>query len=305
MLERTSQGPVRWAGGRKNGVLKAETPLQTLFRRVPPLILISMAWLLIVFLVAIFHRKLMPYSYTANNLLNRLALPGLLGGDAKYFLGTDTLGRDILSRLVRSIYTSLTVAFIGSIITAIVGTIVGFVAAHFRGIVDEILMTLVDFQYAMPFMIMALLIIAICGNNLFLFVLLLGTQGWMRYARLARGMALSAQNDGYAIAIRQLGATPFRVYLRHILPNVSNILVVQFTLNFPEKIIVETSLSFIGLGIQPPETSLGSMMAFGRDHLMSSWWLAVIPGAVIFLTTLAMSLVGDWTRDNLDPTVVK
>ncbi|RJQ59221.1 MAG: ABC transporter permease [Desulfobacteraceae bacterium] len=286
-------------------ILNVEAAFKTVFRRVPPLIMISMAWLLLVFFVAIFHKQLMPMDYRTTHLVNRLAPPVFLGGDSGHLLGTDTLGRDTLSRLIRSIYTSLTVAFLGAIITAVLGTVIGFIAAHFKGIVDEILMTLVDFQYAMPFMILALLVLAFFGNNIVLFVILLGIQGWMRFARLARGMALSAQEDGYAVAVKQLGATPFRIYLRHIFPNVSNIIVVEFTLNFPEKIIVETSLSFIGLGIQPPETSLGSMISFGRDYLMAEWWLAVIPGAVIFLTTLAMSLVGDWTRDNLDPTVVK
>ncbi len=286
-------------------MLKQGNIMQGIFRKVPPLIIISIAWLVFVFFIALFHKHLMPMDYKATDLVNRLLPPSFMGGDSKYFFGTDALGRDTLSRLIRSVYTSLTIAFIGSIITAVLGTVIGFIAAHFKGIVDEILMTLVDFQYAMPFMIMALLVLAFFGNSIVLFVILLGIQGWMRFARLARGMALSAQEDGYAVAIKQLGATPFRIYAKHIFPNVSNIIVVNFTLNFPEKIIVETSLSFIGLGIQPPETSLGSMMAFGRNYLMGEWWLAVIPGTVIFLTTLAMSLLGDWVRDNLDPTVVK
>lgn len=282
-----------------------ENLIQSFFRKVPPLILISIIWLSIIFFIAVFHKYLMPVDYKATDLMNRLTPPVFMGGESTNILGTDALGRDTLSRLIRSIHTSLTVAFIGSIITAILGTAIGFIAAHFKGIVDEILMTLVDFQYAMPFMILALLVLAFFGNNFILFIFLLGIQGWMRFARLARGMALSAQEDGYAVAVRQLGATPLRVYLRHIFPNVSNIIVVNFTLNFPEKIIVETSLSFIGLGIQPPETSLGSMLSFGRNYLMGEWWLAVIPGTVIFLTTLAMSILGDWVRDNLDPTVVK
>jgi len=285
-------------------MLKQKNAFKEFFRKVPPLVFISIVWIVVFFLIAIFHKYLMPLDPRATDLVNRLAPPSFMGGDQGFF-GTDALGRDTLSRLIRSIYTSLTVAFIGSILTAALGTIIGFIAAHFKGIVDEILMTLVDFQYAMPFMIMALLVLAFFGNNIILFVILLGIQGWMRFARLARGMALSAQEDGYAVAVKQLGATPLRIYARHIFPNVSNIIIVQFTLNFPEKIIVETSLSFIGLGIQPPETSLGSMMAYGRGYLMSHWWMAVIPGIVIFLTTLAMSIVGDWVRDNLDPTVVK
>ena len=287
------------------GVISQESLITKIFRKVPPIIMLSLIWVFIIFIVAVFSEKIMPMDYTASNLRNRLAPPFFMGGTGEYMLGTDALGRDILSRLIHSIHTSLLVAFLGTIITAVLGTAIGFIAAHFRGWVDEVLMTIVDFQYSMPFMIMALLVIAFFGNNIVLFVCLLGIQGWMRFARLSRGMALSAQNHGYAVAIRQLGATPLRIYLKHILPNVSSILIVQITLNFPQKIIIETSLSFLGLGVQPPDSSLGSMLSSGRDYLLSAWWLAIIPGMVIFLTTLCMSLIGDWVRDNLDPTVEK
>ncbi len=287
------------------GVISNEILIKKIFRKVPPVIMLSLLWLLIIFVLAIFAEKLMPHDYTATNLRNRLAPPFFMGGTADHFFGTDALGRDVLSRLIHSIHTSLLVAFLGTMITAIVGTTIGFVAAHFKGWVDEVLMTLVDFQYSMPFMIMALLVIAFFGNNLILFVCLLGIQGWMRFARLSRGMALSAQNHGYAVAIKQLGATPARIYLKHILPNVSSILIVQTTLNFPQKIIVETSLSFLGLGVQPPNSSLGSMLSSGRDYLLTAWWIAIIPGIVIFCTTLCMSLIGDWARDMLDPTIEK
>jgi peptide/nickel transport system permease protein len=287
------------------GIVSKDSLTKMIFSKVPPLIMISALWLLLVFTVAIFSEQLKPMDFTKTNLTNRLAPPVFLGGDAKHFLGTDSLGRDILSRLIHSINTSLFVAFLGSIITAIVGTTIGFIAAHFKGLVDEIVMVLVDFQYSMPFMILALLVIAFFGNNIILFVCLLGIQGWMRYARLARGMALSAQHHGYAVAVKQLGATPVRIYFKHILPNVSSILIVQFTLNFPQKIIIETSLSFLGLGVQPPNASLGSLLSTGRNYLMTAWWIAIIPGTVIFVTTLCMSLLGDWLRDNLDPTIEK
>ena len=287
------------------GVISNESLIKKIFRKVPPLIMLSLLWLVIIFIVAIFSEKIMPYDYTATNLRSRLAPPFFMGGSIDHLLGTDSLGRDLLSRLIHSIHTSLLVAFVGTIITAVLGTAIGFTAAHFKGWVDEVLMTLVDFQYSMPFMIIALLVIAVFGNNIVLFVALLGIQGWMRFARLSRGMALSAQNHGYAVAIRQLGATPARIYLKHILPNVSSILIVQITLNFPQKIIIETSLSFLGLGVQPPDSSLGSMLSSGRDYLLTAWWIAIIPGTVIFLTTLCMSLIGDWARDNLDPTIDK
>ena len=270
------------------------------------MIMLCMAWLLFMFIVALFWEQFAPFDFEEQDLANRLSIPKIVGGtDTTHFLGTDSLGRDFLSRLIRSIRTSLLVAFCGTIITAILGTALGFVAAHFRGWVDEAIMMMVDFQYSLPFMILALLVIAFFGNNLVFFVFLLGIEGWNKYARMSRGMALSAQNNGYAVAIRQLGASPVRLYTKHILPNVSNILIVELTLNFPAKILAETSLSFLGLGIQPPDTSLGSLLSFGRAYMMTNWWLAVIPGLTIFLTTLSMCLLGDWVRDTIDPTIRK
>ena len=289
-----------------SGVVGQETKLQKVFRKVPPMIMLCIAWLLFMFIVAVFWEQFAPFDYEAQDLSHRLSIPKIFGGeDTVHILGTDSLGRDFLSRLIRSIRTSLLVAFCGTIITAVMGTTLGFVAAHFRGWVDETIMMLVDFQYSLPFMILALLVIAFFGNNLVFFVFLLGIEGWNKYARMSRGMALSAQNNGYAVAIRQLGASPVRLYTKHILPNVSNILIVELTLNFPAKILAETSLSFLGLGIQPPDTSLGSLLSFGRAYMMTNWWLAVIPGLTIFLTTLSMCLLGDWVRDTIDPTIRK
>ncbi len=129
----------------------------------------------------------------------------------------------------------------------------------------------------------------------------MGIYGWERYARFARGLALSAEEQGYAVAVRTFGASPARIYLRHILPNVGNTLMVNMTLNFPQVIMMETSLSFLGLGIQPPNTSLGNMVGFGRDYILTAWWMALIPAVTIFITTLSMSIIGDWVRDKLDP----
>ena len=124
-----------------------------------------------------------------------------------------------------------------------------------------------------------------------------------RYARIVRGLALSASSSGYAVAVGVLGASPARIYLRHILPNMASAIIVNMTLNFPETILVETSLSFLGLGIQPPLTSLGNMVGFGRDYLLTAWWIVLLPAIVIFVTSLAFSLLGDWLRDQLDPTL--
>ena len=153
------------------------------------------------------------------------------------------------------------------------------------------------------FAALALAALAFLGNSFTLFVLIMGVYGWERYARIVRGMALSAQAQGYAVALRTLGASSARVYFAHILPNIASAIIVNMTLNFPETVLLETSLSFLGLGIQPPLTSLGNMVGFGRDYLLSAWWIAVCPAFAIFLTTLAFSILGDWLRDQLDPTV--
>lgn len=261
-------------------------------------------WLLLMLLVALSADFIAPEDFKRMHLRERLTPPVFMeGGNWTFPLGTDHLGRDILSRLIESVQMSILIALLGTLIGAAVGTTLGFLAARFRGFVDDVVMTLVDFQASMPFMIVALAVLAFFGNSFTLFLIVVGFQGWERYARIARGLALSASNHGYAVAVKTLGAGSIWIYWRHILPNVSSALVVQMTLNFPETILLETSLSFLGLGIQPPETSLGNMLGYGRNYLLDAWWIAVLPGAMIFLTTLAMSIVGDWARDRLDPTL--
>jgi len=213
------------------------------------------------------------------------------------------LGRDVLSRLIYAIRTSVLIAFFGTLIGASVGTLIGFLAAHFRGWVEDAVMVLVDFQASMPFLIIALAVLAFLGNSFWLFLVVVGLYGWETYARLARSLVLQANVQGYAFAIRTLGVHPVKIYVRHVLPNILSILVVQVTLNFPELILLETSLSFLGLGVQPPQTSLGLMLGEGRNYLATAWWMGIPAGIVIFLTTLSVSLVGDWLRDRLDPTL--
>ena len=269
----------------------------------PLLVLISFAFLFMLAVIFVFADFLAPFDYREQDLLNRLKAPVFLGGDWKFLLGTDELGRDILSRLLFATRFSLLVAFLGTSIGAILGTFLGFVAAHFRGLVEEVIMAMVDVQASLPFMLIALAILAFFGSSFILFIFVMGIYGWEVFARLTRGMVLSANTDGYAVAVSSLGATPGRIYARHILPNIISVLIVQFTLNFPQTILLETSLSFLGLGIKPPLTSLGQMLGAGRSHLLLAWWISVLPGAAIFLTTLSISIVGDWLRDRLDPTL--
>ena len=277
---------------------------QKIFKGKSLIVGFAAVWLLVIIIIGFTAPLIAPHDHQKINLLARLLPPVWMeGGNTSYILGTDDLGRDNLSRLYYSIRMSLLVAILGTLICAVVGSAIGFAAAHFRGVVDEIVMMLVDFQASLPYMILALAVIAFFENNIFLFIGVMGMYGWEMYARFARGLALAAEEQGYVVAVRTFGASPVRIYLRHILPNVGNTLLVNMTLNFPKLIMLETSLSFLGLGIQPPNTSLGNLVGFGRDHILTAWWLAVIPAITIFVTTLSMSILGDWTRDKLDPTL--
>jgi peptide/nickel transport system permease protein len=271
--------------------------------RMPGLVLASALFLMGTFVLFVGADVLAPQHYAEQDLLARLAPPIFMGGTSAHWLGTDELGRDLLSRLIYATRMSIFVAIAGTAIGAMIGTTLGFVAAHFRGWVEEVIMMLVDFQASIPFLIVALAVLAFFGNNFVLFVVVMGLNGWETYARLTRGMVLSMESRGYVVAIRTLGARPLRVYGRHVLPNIASALIVQFTLNFPETILLETSMSFLGLGVQPPLTSLGLMLGAGRDYLITAWWIAVAPGVMIFLTTLSVSILGDWLRDRLDPTL--
>ncbi|APT58604.1 ABC transporter permease [Roseomonas gilardii] len=281
------------------------TPAPPAPRRVPvPLpVLLGLGWVALMLAVALAADWISPFPITALDLRARLAPPVGLGGTWLHPLGTDELGRDVLSRLIASIRMSLLIAFGATAISAVLGTLLGFLAAHFRGLVEQAVMALVDFQAAMPFLILALAVLAFFGNSLPLFICLLGLNGWERYARIARGLAISAGSQGYAAAVRQLGASPWRIYGRHVLPNIASTLIVSMTLAFPEIILLESGLSFLGLGVQPPMTSLGNMVGYGREYLTRAPWILLAPSAVIVLTTLSVSLAGDWLRDRLDPTL--
>jgi len=268
-------------------------------RKVPFSVSFGIVWLIGMVVVAVFADVIRPYGITAMDLRARLSLPG----NPAHLLGTDELGRDVLSRLLQSIRVSLAIAFGATIISAVFGTVLGFAAAKFRGAVEHFVLVLADFQAALPFLIMSLAVLAFFGSSMPLLIGLMGFYGWERYARIARGLAISASAQGYASAVVQLGATPGRVYLHHILPNVASTLIVSMTLTFPEIILMESGLSFLGLGVQPPETSLGNMVGFGREYLTRAPWIMLAPAFVIMVTTLSISLVGDWLRDKLDPTL--
>lgn len=270
-------------------------------RTMPFHIRIAVAFLGLAVFGGVFAGLVAPYDYLQTDLLARLKPPVFLGGDIAHPLGTDELGRDLLSRLLHALRTSLLIAAFGTLVGATIGTLLGFAAVHFGGIVEHVIMAAVDFQAAVPFILIVLFVIAIAGPSLPVFLAMVGFAGWEIYARLSRGLVMSARKRNYVMALEGLEMNWPRIYARHILPNIASALIVQLTLNFPAVILLETGLSFLGLGVQPPNTSLGLMLGQGRNFLLQAWWIAVFPGVIIFLTTLSMSMLGDWLRDRLDP----
>ncbi len=284
--------PNRFEPGRKAAASRS---------RVNWVVVVAAVWLGLCVFAAVFADFIQLYDHRAIDLRARLVPPVGFGGTWLHPLGTDELGRDIYSRLIASIRMSLLLALIGTLGGAILGTTLGFLAAHFRGLVDDAVMVFIDIQASLPFFVVALVAVAIVGPSLWLFIILLSVFGWERYARLVRALAISATEHGYAEALRGLGVGPLRVYARHIFPNIAGAIIVNASLNFSETLLLESTLSFLGLGVQPPATSLGNMVGFARDYLVSAWWMAVFPAAVILFCTLSIGILGDWLRDRLDP----
>ncbi len=239
-----------------------------------------------------------PYGLEDMDLMARLVAP--LTSSA-HILGTDELGRDILTRLLYSLRLSFVLAVCGTLIGAVLGTALGFLAARFGGVVDDLVNVGVDFTASLPFIILALTILAFLGTDVKVIIVIMAFYGWDRYAKLSRNLARSAYTEGYAGALEGLGLPTRRILLKHILPNIASALVVNMTLNFPGMILLETSLSFLGVGVQPPMSSLGTMLGFGRDYLTTAWWIAVVPGVAIVISTLSMSVLGDWVQQKLEP----
>lgn len=239
-----------------------------------------------------------PYGLEDMDLMARLVAPFT---SSAHILGTDELGRDILTRLLYSLRLSFVLAVCGTLIGAILGTALGFLAARFGGVVDDLVNVGVDFTASLPFIILALTILAFLGTDVKVIIVIMAFYGWDRYAKLSRNLARLAYTEGYAGALEGLGLPTRRILLKHILPNIASALVVNMTLNFPGMILLETSLSFLGVGVQPPMSSLGTMLGFGRDYLTTAWWIAVVPGVTIVISTLSMSVLGDWVQQKLEP----
>jgi ABC-type dipeptide/oligopeptide/nickel transport system permease subunit len=233
----------------------------------------------------------------------KFAKPGLLGGNANYPLGGDNLGRDIFSRVLYGSRASLAIGFLVTAIASTVGSILGGIAGLRGGIVDTAIMRLVDLQLSIPFIILALLFFAILGPGFWSVFAALSVALWVNYARLVRGETLTIREMEYVVAAETIGVPKTRILLVHILPNVLPSILVLATLDMAFVIIFESSLTFLGLGIQPPTPTWGYMLSEGRNYLQESPWMSIVPGAAIILTVVGINLLGDWLRDTLDPSL--
>jgi peptide/nickel transport system permease protein len=272
--------------------------------RVPPSIVICFIIVAGLVLAAIFAPLLSPHDPTKQSLIIRNRPPVWIAGSVHgYPLGTDDLGRDVLSRVLFGARVSLGIGFLATIIGTVLGTVLGVIAGYFRGAADWIIMLAVDAQLAMPFIVIAIAAIAAFGKGIPILILLAGVSGWMLFARACRSSVLSLREQEFVTASQALGAPNTRILTRHILRNLASVILVIVTIDLRRIILFESTLSFLGLGVQPPTPSWGSMLGRGRELLNTAWWISVFPGAALMLTILAVSLIGDWLRDVLDPTL--
>lgn len=269
-------------------------------RSAPPSIRICLALMLILAIAAVAAPWVAPFDPNRTNVLQRNDPPSWLGGRSGHLLGTDQLGRDVLSRCIYALRVSVGIALLGVTIGCTIGVLTGVLSGLLGGWTDRIVMMIVDFQLSIPFLLIVLVGIAVFGTSMAVLIVLVGTAHWETYARLTRGQVLTVREFQFVEAAVALGATTLRIARRHILPNIASPIIVLVTLNFPSILLLESSLSFLGIGVQPPTASLGRMVGEGRDYMMSAWWLVMSPAAFIVLVTLCMQLIGDWLRDVID-----
>ena len=271
-------------------------------RRLSPLVVCSWLILLGLIVTALLSPYVAPHNPTRERLIDRLLPPVWAEeGEWRYVLGTDHLGRDLVSRIIYGSRVSLVVGFAAVAIGGTLGIALGVAAGFFGGRTDEAIMAVADMQLAFPTILLAIAIIAVLGPSFTNLVVVIGISGWVTYARIARGQVLSVREKEFVEAIRAQGGSQWRIVWRHILPNILPPLIVVATLDLARTIILESTLSFLGLGIQPPTPSWGGMLSDGREYLLSAWWIATFPGVALMLAALSFNRLGDWLRDLTDP----
>ena len=266
------------------------------------MVVLSISVLIIFIFAAIFPEYLAPHSPRGINLAVSFTPPFFQeGGTTEYLLGTDQLGRDILSRIIYGARTALLVASIGIFFAGIIGTTLGIIAGYSGGWVDTVVSRAVDMMLALPTILLAMVLAIAFGASLLNVAIIICLVYWARYARISRGGTLQIRAMDYVTLSRVAGTSKLNIILRHILPNVLSSLIVLATFEVGTVITLESTLSFLGVGVPPPAASWGGMCSDGRDFITSAWWVSFMPGVAIMLVVLACNLLGDWVRDRLDP----
>lgn len=291
------------SGGTESSVVLVVATLKRLLWRRPSLIpTLPLTLIGLNVLVAIFAPLFSPHSPFEQSLMDSMLPPfGWEGGEATYLLGTDFLGRDILSRIVYGARISLTVAGSVIFVGASVGSIAGIVAGYFGGFIDNLIMRIADIVLGFPLILVAIVLVVVIGGSTGNVIFIVTALVWPRFARVVRSETLSLREQDFVTLARVAGMSSTRIMFRHILPNVFSTLIVLCTLQVGQVIVLESSLSFLGVGVPPPNPSWGIMVADGRSNLMSGWWISLTPGIAILLLVVSFNIVGDWLRDRLDP----
>ena len=251
---------------------------------------------LVLVILAIFAPWIAPYSYSYQNLDLGASPPS-----AEHLLGTDVLGRDLLSRLLYGARISLLVGFVATGVALVIGVSWGIIAGYFGGRVDSIMMRIVDVLYGLPFIIFIILLMVIFGRNIWLLFAAIGAVEWLTMARIVRAQVIGLKNQEFVQAAQVMGVSNFSMFRRHILPNILGPIAVYATLTIPQVMLLEAFLSFLGLGIQPPMSSWGTLIRYGVESMEEHYWLLIYPGLTFTITLFALNFFGDGLRDALDP----
>jgi peptide/nickel transport system permease protein len=253
-------------------------------------------------LVALFAPLVAPHDPFGINLLARLKPPAWVeGGSWEFPLGTDNVGRDVLSRMIWGSRVSLAVGLGAVVVGAVAGSLVGLLSGYFGGWVDAVLSWLIDVQLSFPFTLLAIFLLATFGGGFLPVVLVLALATWVNYGRVVRGQVMAVRGQDYVEAARAVGVPTSRILRRYIIPNALSPIIVVASFSMAQAILAEAGLSFLGVGVDTATPSWGTMLNDGRDYLQDAWWIATMPGIAIALTVLGGNLVGDWLRDRLDP----
>ncbi len=260
------------------------------------LAVISGAVLLLIVTLALLAPFIAPHSYSYQNLDL-----GAVSPNSTFWLGTDTLGRDLFSRILYGARVSLMVGFIATLVALIIGVSWGIIAGYFGGKIDSIMMRFVDILYGLPFIIFIILLMVIFGRNIWLLFLAIGAVEWLTMARIVRGQVLSLRNQEFVLSAIALGVDNISIFFRHILPNILGTIAVYATLTIPQVMLLEAFLSFLGLGVQPPMSSWGTLIRYGVESMEEYPWMLIFPGLIFTITLFSLNFFGDGLRDAIDP----